>query len=223
MAMQSTTHEHYRKHSKVLQIIQEALCGQMHTIHDEEWEEDNYSLKYRVANKKDVELAKLNSLFNFSYSEYMDFKEGKYTRLIYGHEVVMSDTPMEVRTNEEFIIRATGSVLIGGLGLGIILLAIQDKVGITKITVVEKSPIVIKHILPKLPLGNRVNVVNADIFRYEPEEKFDTVYIDIWNHISYDNCSEMKELKAKYRKHLNRKNADHWIGCWREDDCKQRR
>jgi len=49
---------------------------------------------------------------------------GKYIRLRHGIEVVMSDTDMEKRTNARFVANAHGNVLIGGLGIGMILLAI---------------------------------------------------------------------------------------------------
>ncbi len=46
------------------------------------------------------------------------FHPGKYRRLSNNGEVVMSNTPMEINTCMEFIERATGRVLINGLGLG---------------------------------------------------------------------------------------------------------
>mgnify|MGYP000786328328 FL=1 len=39
----------------------------------------------------------------------------------------MSDTPMEKETNRDFVHNAHGNVLIGGLGIGLIILAIQNK------------------------------------------------------------------------------------------------
>jgi hypothetical protein len=52
---------------------------------------------------------------------------GKYRRLSNNGEVVMSNTPMEINTCMEFIERATGRVLINGLGLGMVLHVICKK------------------------------------------------------------------------------------------------
>lgn len=68
---------------------------------------------------------------------------GDYVSLEHCGSVLMSNTPMEKRTNEDFVTNAHGKVLIGGLGIGLILLAIQDDPMVDKITVVEKNQEVI--------------------------------------------------------------------------------
>lgn len=65
---------------------------------------------------------------------------GKYVRLSRRGSVVMSDTMMEKRTNREFCDEAHGDVLVGGLGIGMILMAIQDNPAVNSITVLEKTP-----------------------------------------------------------------------------------
>lgn len=42
---------------------------------------------------------------------------GKYVKLIISGELVMSDTPYEMNTNQKFVDKAHGNVLIGGLGI----------------------------------------------------------------------------------------------------------
>lgn len=54
-------------------------------------------------------------------------------------QVVMSDTPMEKHTNQEFLDAAHGDVLIAGLGIGLIVMPLLDDPEITSITVVEKE------------------------------------------------------------------------------------
>ena len=53
---------------------------------------------------------------------------GNYVRLHVDGELMMSDTPFERRTNEEFVRKASGKVMIAGLGIGMILNALRDKV-----------------------------------------------------------------------------------------------
>lgn len=142
---------------------------------------------------------------------------GNYIRLTNGWDCVMSDTPMEKRTNSDFVLNAHGNVLIGGLGIGLILLAIQDKEDVEHITVVEKSKEVIELIASQLPLNEKVEIVNADVFEYKPTMKYNTIYMDIWNNINSDIYrEEMKPLISRYRKYLVPKSEDEkrYIDCW---------
>ena len=59
----------------------------------------------------------------------------------------MSDTNMEKRTNLEFVRNAYGNVVVGGLGIGLILMAIQDKEDVRTITVLEKSKEIIQMVV----------------------------------------------------------------------------
>lgn len=149
---------------------------------------------------------------------------GKYIRLRHGIEVVMSDTDMEKRTNARFVANAHGNVLIGGLGIGMILLAIQDKTDIEKITVVEKSAEVIELVKDQLPLNSKVEIVHSDVWEYVPSCKFNTIYMDIWNFINTDVYKgSMKPLLSRYRKFLVSKedDANRYIDCWCRNEAKR--
>lgn len=142
---------------------------------------------------------------------------GRYIRLINRCDCVMSDTPMEKETNRDFVRNAHGNVLIGGLGIGLIILAIQDKEDVKKITVVEKNCEVIELVGKQLPLNSKVNIVNDDVFEYKPLLKYNTIYMDIWNYINEDVYNkQMKPLINRYRKYLVPKTEDEnrYIDCW---------
>ena len=144
---------------------------------------------------------------------------GKYTRLMRGGEVIMSDTDMEKRTNREFVMNAYGDVLIGGLGIGLILMAIQEKEDIRTITVLEKSKKVIKMIESQLPLNKKTKIIQADVFKWEPSEqvRFNTVYMDIWTCINQKiYYNEMLPLIEKYQQYLDSKDPNKLITCWCE-------
>ena len=64
---------------------------------------------------------------------------GNYVRLRHNGQIVMSNTGMELRTNMDFCLKANGDVLIGGLGIGLIILAIQDNPEVRSITILEKK------------------------------------------------------------------------------------
>ena len=142
---------------------------------------------------------------------------GKFIKLTHRGEVVMSDTAMEKRTNRDFVVKAHGNVLIGGLGIGLILLAIQDKEDIEQITVVEKNKEVIELVGNQLPLNSKVNIVNDDVFEYKPLFKYNTIYMDIWNYINENIYNDqMKPLISRYRRYLVPKSEDEnrYIDCW---------
>lgn len=171
----------------------------------------------------DFELSHFEIGENDLYARLHHIPCGKFVRLLHKGDVVMSDTYMEKRTNANFVRNAHGKVLIGGLGIGLILLAIQDKPEVEKIVVVEKHKEVIDLVKDQLPLNGKVEVVNADVWEYTPTEKFNTIYMDIWNFINTDVYRDsMKPLIARYRKFLVSKQDDNgrFIDCWCRKEAK---
>ena len=181
---------------------------------------DTFEVEHFKLSKEKVELEKMKSMFNGSYGEVHSLKAGAYIKLTNPsmHEIVMSDTPMELETNRLFVEEAKGVVLIGGLGLGIVLLAIQSKKEVKRVVIIEKEKELIEKIGKQLPLNKKVELVHADIFEFKTNEKFDTIYFDIWSHISSDNYEDMKLLHKKFRKNLNKEG---WMSSWRFEYCKE--
>jgi hypothetical protein len=151
---------------------------------------------------------------------------GKYTRLKINGSVMMSDTPMEHRTNRPFIWSCFGDVLVGGLGIGMVLMEIQDKEDVNSVTVVEKSPDVIEIVGEQLPLNHKVTILQGDVFDFKPTQKFDVIYMDIWDSINSDVYhEEMKPLIARYRRYLKPKNENpnRHVSCWAQPNAKNYR
>ncbi|ENF9375328.1 TPA: hypothetical protein ACWXE1_004793 [Klebsiella pneumoniae] len=125
---------------------------------------------------------------------------GKYRRLSNNGEVVMSNTPMEINTCMEFIERATGRVLINGLGLGMVLHVILQKKEVTHVTVIEKEQDVINLVAPALIDDKRVDIICADAMTYQPPAgvTYDVCWHDIWTYFSAENLQEMENLERKY-------------------------
>lgn len=146
---------------------------------------------------------------------------GTYIRLMHKDEVMMSNTNMEKDTNAEFVRKAHGKVLIGGLGLGMILLAIQDKPEVESIVVVEKHKEVIDLVGSQLPLNSKVKIINEDVFDYCPKDEFNCIYMDIWNWINQDiYINEMRVLLDKYTERLNFTDENSFCKCWCEKEAK---
>ncbi len=188
-----------------------------------------FKISHVVMDKAFVEREKNSACFTpGGYYEVWDLEPGTYVKLTdaeerYGREIIMSDTPMELRTNKPFVEHAHGNVLIAGLGIGFVLLTIQEKPEVKSITVVELQPELIELVQPKLSLNEKVKIVRADIFQWLPEEpeRFNTIYFDIWNSICGDNYPQTKTLHARFRKYLNRKgDSQAWMDSWRRDEFK---
>lgn len=139
---------------------------------------------------------------------------GTYKRLMRGREVVMSNTPMEVATNQPIIRRATGIVHINGLGLGMVLTAILKKPEVSKVYVVEKSADVISLVAPSFKCDPRVSIIHCDALSLKPAKvRFDCVWHDIWDNVCSDNLHEMHVLHRMYGRKTN------WQGSWERDRC----
>lgn len=131
-------------------------------------------------------------------------RAGTYRRLSRNGTVVMSNTPMEVATNREAYMAATGRVLINGLGLGMLLEAILSKPDVTYVRVIEIDQDVIDLVGPHFAHDPRVEIVHADAMTYKPAkgEHFDYAWHDIWDDISGDNLPQMATLGRRYNKRV---------------------
>lgn len=141
---------------------------------------------------------------------------GKYARLTVQGQLMMTDTPMEQRTNEELLRKARGEVLIAGLGVGMVLVPLLANPNVTSILVVEKFKDVIDLVAPSFKKAiddERLHLLNEDIFDFRPQEDWawDTIYFDIWPTICADNLPEMERLHNQYRYHLA---SAGWMSSW---------
>lgn len=123
---------------------------------------------------------------------------GEYWGLYRNGCIIMSNTPAEINDHLEFIRKASGKVLVGGLGLGMVIKYLLEKESITKVTVIEQSQDVIKLVACAYTNDPRVEIVNANIFEYKPSELYDCAWFDIWDDISGEEYPEMKTLHRKF-------------------------
>ena len=191
-------------------------------IKGERFEIDHIDLTQDKVNRRKITAALKSS---FWFNEYHDLVPGVYTRLRDNkkQETIMTDTPMEIRSNMYFVAAAHGKVLIAGLGLGLILMSIQDKEDVESICVVEIHKEIIDLVTKQLPLNDKVKIIHADIFKFNLKKgtKFDIIYFDIWNDISGDNYAPTKILHRKFYRFLNRENPRAWMDSWRREDFKR--
>ena len=145
---------------------------------------------------------------------------GTYKALKRGGHIIMSNTPDEIRDHRYFFSRAKGKVLINGLGLGMALKAILNKVDdkgvpvVSHIFVVEKSEDVLRLVQPTYESDLRVRFFNDDALDFECRgEKFDLVWHDIFDDICADNLPIMHKLHRKYGGKTG------WQGSWCRERC----
>ena len=166
-------------------------------------DEANYSnIRYIINNKK-----------------FMCIRSGQYIILdIKGKGIMMSDTPMEKRTNEDFVKKANGRVFIAGLGIGLIIHNLKSKIQsgeVSEVVVFELEQDVIDLVAPYFQ-NEKIKIIKQDIFQYEPkpDDVFDTIYFDIWETISDDNLDEMLFLHKNWKGNLNKENERSFIDSW---------
>lgn len=96
-------------------------------------------------------------------------------------EVVMEDTPFELRTHLGFVMQAFGRVLITGLGLGCVVRGLLANPEVEHVTVIENSPDVLKLVAPHMPT-ERLTIVEEDAFKWVSTNdlNFDCAWHDLW-------------------------------------------
>lgn len=85
-------------------------------------------------------------------------------------EVVMEDTPPELKSHLQFILSAHGDVLVTGLGLGCVARGLQANPNVRSITLVEISKDVIDLVWPHMP-HDRIELIHADALAWVPSSK----------------------------------------------------
>ena len=84
-----------------------------------------------------------------------------------GWKMWMVDDPLHwIGMGERVADLPAGSVLVAGLGLGLMLHHMKARPDLTSITVVERDPAVIDLISPTTPSDPRVEIVEADYYDY---------------------------------------------------------
>ena len=151
---------------------------------------------------------------------------GKYVKLFIDSKLVISDTPYEMNTNQKFIDKAHGNVLIGGLGIGLLTKNLIPKIEsgkINHISIWEKNINLInlwKTAGQYLPVHDKISIFNYDVFDYQKvrsqlKDVFDSVYMDIWTNLDENAYAQMKH----FRPFLNPNNPNAFIECWGREEC----
>lgn len=174
----------------------------------------NYSVEnIEYIDELDIKLDK-----KYGYDLKKDIhRNSEYRVLSINGETLMDDGPIVRLSNLPFLFNAHGDVLIFGLGMGFILFPLLEKENIESVTIIENNKDVIDLISPILNNeidSNKFVIKYGDAFTYYKniDNKFDTIYFDIWNTVSEENQIQMNKLMNIYNKFLKSENS--WVGCW---------
>ena len=134
----------------------------------------------------------------------------EYTFLFHDDiKFVMSDSYSEYSEHQPLWDNMTGSVLIGGLGLGLVNHKLIQNQNITSVTIVEKYQEVVDLVWNHCPKDNRFNLVLADVETWQPTGTWDCAWFDTWTGGNPLSQQQYKELiLQKYSPFCN------WIGVW---------
>lgn len=109
-----------------------------------------------------------------------------YVTLLENHAIWMAIIPHEINTMQHAIDEANGHVLVLGLGLGYYPFEISLKDNVKRIIIVEKNKRIIElfktNILPHFPHKEKIEIVEADAYRYmrEKGKEFSYAFFDIY-------------------------------------------
>jgi hypothetical protein len=148
---------------------------------------------------------------------------GTYTRLVGRKNDVMwmSDTTAERNDHKEPVayiqLGKAKTVLINGLGLGMVLAAALTYGHVERVDVVELDERVIKLVGPHYASDPRVNIIHADAYEqinaWPRGSRWDVAWSDVWPELSADNIPSMDVLHQYYRRRTQ------WHGCWGRKIC----
>ena len=120
---------------------------------------------------------------------------------------VMSNTQMEMFTNQKFLNVANGDILIAGLGIGMLPAALAQKDDVKSITIIELDSEIIGLIEPLIrkyvPNNDKIKIIHADAYTYAEQygqnKQYDYVWLDIWDTFpNSDMYDEINELVEKF-------------------------
>ncbi|UQZ35519.1 hypothetical protein C2I18_19525 [Paenibacillus sp. PK3_47] len=129
--------------------------------------------------------------------------EFRFPAVLENGRIWMTITPNEVETMKEAVAKASGKVLVYGLGLGYYAYMVSEKAEVAEVTIVESNEDVIqlfsKHIMPQFAHGHKITVIKADAFEYAQERmpagNYDFVFTDLWHDVS-DGIGMYLRMKA---------------------------
>lgn len=122
-------------------------------------------------------------------------------------EVVMEDSPRELRRHLPILLAARGNILVSGLGLGCVVRGLLSKPAVRHIDVVEIDSHILHHVGQEFQ-NKRVTLHhgNAETIPWPDGKRWDFAWHDVWS--EEENLSIVHaRLMLRYKKMCNRQGA----------------
>ncbi len=109
---------------------------------------------------------------------------------------IMQDSLAEYNEHQWLWDNATGDVLIGGLGIGLVHQKLMDNPAVTSVTIIENSQDVIDLVWEHCPKDDTFTLITADIETWNPpaNSSWDIAWFDTWLDDNPLKIQEYKEL-----------------------------
>lgn len=174
---------------RLTKVVLERILKDPSTLVVDAWDTPATRYPLEKVGRAKITRTKLKGFFLMEgvrgYSKYYVKKPIPVTSLKIGRETVMIDDPLQWYGMQDLARHCKGKVMLGGLGMGLILHALQDNRDVTEIHVIENNYDVIRLMLDNLPGENpKWQIIPADVYwyldHYAKYQKYDTVILDIW-------------------------------------------
>ena len=119
-----------------------------------------------------------------------------YTILYNESHRIMQDTTREYREHQVFLSESHGNVLLAGLGLGMINQSLMENPNVKSVTIIEKYQEVIDLVWDYCPKNEKIKLIHADIYNWNPDSIWDIGWFDSW-------CGE--NIHKEYQNLMNEK------------------
>lgn len=150
------------------------------------WHIRKFTLSKAITAPKDGKLVSVpkgtyTQLWRWTHQTIQERLDGKHGE---PGELVMTDSPDELNTHLNFMLRARGRVLITGLGLGCVIRGCLANPNVQHIVCIERDPDVIRLVKPHMPT-DRLTILQAEAVSWcannLPRQRFDCAWHDLWS------------------------------------------
>lgn len=102
-------------------------------------------------------------------------------------EIVMEDSPRELRRHLPILLAAQGRVLISGLGLGCVLRGLLSKPEVKHVDVIEIDPAIAQLVWPEFEANPRttLHMGDAETIEWAPGVRWDFIWHDVWSELEH--------------------------------------
>ena len=192
-----------------------------------EGESGNVAIRRFTVSEQDARFFNLRQAFSYG-GRGRSIKAGTYTKLVRNRTLWMSDTPAERHDHVSFVKDVADdatvqSVLVTGLGIGMVAQALTMILHVQRVTVVELDSDVIALVGTHLrrvyeAAGKELYIIQGDakdvdtLFPKPITVRWNAAWHDIWPDISGDNWEDIKLMRRKYRSRVTG-----FQGFWAED------